>query len=196
MEWIYSDKVKDHFQNPRNILQDEDSFAADGKGRVGSPACGDEIVMLIKVADELITDCKWQTYGCPSAIASTSILSEMVIGLHVDQAYIITPQQILAELGGLPKNKMHCSVIGDKALKLAIDDYYFRQGQASKIRTPQDRTVCECVGVKASEIEEAVLHGVTDFKEMQARLMFGLGCRECLPAAEELFKKYSTDYWS
>ena len=127
--WLYTDIVKDHFFNPRNILkQDEEKeYKADGEGRVGSPACGDEMVMWIKVdKDNKITDCRWQTFGCGSAIASTSMLSEMVLendGMTIEKALKIKPNDIIERLGGLPKNKIHCSVLGDQALHAAVKDY-------------------------------------------------------------------------
>ena len=128
--WLYSDTVKDHFFNPRNILKhnEENDFQFDGEGRVGSPACGDEMVMWIKVNPETnkITDCRWQTFGCGSAIASTSMLSEMVLendGMTIEKALKIKPNDIIERLGGLPKNKIHCSVLGDQALHAAVKDY-------------------------------------------------------------------------
>lgn len=125
-EWLYSEKVQDHFYNPRNVMTDdlkEKDF--DGVGEVGSPACGDLMKIWIKVDKETkkITDLKWKTFGCASAIASTSILSEMAISKTIDQAYKITSGQITKKLGGLPKRKIHCSVLGDQALRAAIDDY-------------------------------------------------------------------------
>ncbi len=96
-----------------------------GVGEVGSPACGDLMKIWIKVDPKTkkITDLKWKTFGCASAIASTSILSEIAIGMTIDKAYKITPQQITKNLGGLPKRKIHCSVLGDQALRAAIDNY-------------------------------------------------------------------------
>lgn len=124
--WFYSDIIKDHFFHPRNILtskEDIDKFKADGVGQVGSPACGDVMKMWIKVKDNKIIACKWQTFGCASAIASTSILSEMVVGMNLDKAMGIKPKDIAEKLGGLPANKFHCSILGDKALRAAIEDY-------------------------------------------------------------------------
>lgn len=133
--WLYSDIVKDHFFNPRNLLINgqEEGFAADGMGRVGSPACGDEMVIWIKVDQKTkkIIDCKWQTFGCGSAIASTSMLSVMVLendGMTIEQALKIRPQDILERLGGLPARKVHCSVLGDQALRAAIEDWRSRRG--------------------------------------------------------------------
>lgn len=128
--WFYSEKVKDHFFNPRNICKCEEhvkNFQPDGIGEVGSPVCGDVMKMWIKVKDNKIVDCKWKTFGCASAIASTSILSVMAIGKTLEQAEKITPADILKELGGLPAKKVHCSVLGDKALRAAIENYREKQ---------------------------------------------------------------------
>ena len=125
--WVYSEKVKKHFLNPHNFVKDEkDVKDADGVGTVGSPACGDVMKMWIWVKNGKIIDCKWQTFGCASAIASTSMLSDMVTengGMRLENALKITPKQIADRLGGLPNIKFHCSVLGDKALKAAIEDY-------------------------------------------------------------------------
>jgi NifU-like protein involved in Fe-S cluster formation len=125
--WLYSPAVKDHFYNPRNVMSDEmiDAYRADGVGEVGSPACGDVMRMWVKIDPKTnkITDIKWRTFGCASAIASTSALSEMAIGMTVDKAKKITPQDIVERLGGLPQLKIHCSVLGDRALRAAIEDW-------------------------------------------------------------------------
>lgn len=122
--WIYSDVVKDHFFNPRNIVAaDAPNWEYNGVGEVGSPACGDVMRIWIKVTDDKIIKCGWKTFGCASAIASTSILSEMVIGMNISDAEKIKPADIIDKLGGLPKNKIHCSVLGDQALRMAINNY-------------------------------------------------------------------------
>jgi len=130
--WLYTDKVKEHFFNPKNIFKTDDEEkefekTADGIGQVGSPACGDVMKMYIKVKNNIITACKFKTFGCASAIASTSILSEMVIGKTLEEAKKITPQDIVKELGGLPARKIHCSVLGDQALRKAIENYEGKQ---------------------------------------------------------------------
>jgi len=125
-EWIYSDKVQEHFFNPKNVMKRTPKKGAyDGYGEVGSPACGDLMKVWIKVdkKTQKISDFKWKTFGCASAIATTSILSEMVIGMKLDRAFKITAADIVKKLGGLPKRKIHCSVLGDQALRLAIEDY-------------------------------------------------------------------------
>lgn len=128
--WFYSAIVKEHFFNPKNIFKtdkeaEEYEKTADGIGLVGSPACGDLMKIYIKVDKKTntITECKFQTFGCASAIASTSILSEMAVGKTLDEAKKITSNDIVKALGGLPARKIHCSVLGDQALRAAIEDY-------------------------------------------------------------------------
>lgn len=122
--WIYSKTVEDHFFNPRNVLLDDSAEGDfDAVGVIGSPACGDVMKVYLKITDNQITDFKWKTFGCASAIASTSILSEMVVGKTLDEAYSMTAKDIINALGGLPPKKIHCSIMGDRALRLAIDDY-------------------------------------------------------------------------
>lgn len=127
--FIYSQIVEDHFFNPRNILKDEKSAKGfDAIGEIGSPACGDVMRVYLKIKNGKITDFKWKTFGCASAIAATSILSEMATGLAIEDAYQITASDITEALGGLPKRKVHCSVLGDQALRLAIDNYRTKKG--------------------------------------------------------------------
>lgn len=126
--WVYSEIVKDHFFHPRNVLLDDTYYKADGIGVAGSPACGDMMIVWLKVdkKSQKIKECKWRTFGCASAIASTSIMSVMVTengGMDIKKAMHLKPQQILERLGGLPDRKFHCSVLGDVALREAIDDY-------------------------------------------------------------------------
>ena len=130
--WLYSDKVKKHFLKPRNVFQSDQEEndwekTADGIGEVGSPACGDVMRFYIKIKYDKITACRWKTFGCASALASTSVLSEMVVGKTLEEAKKIKPQDIVKELGGLPPRKVHCSVLGDQALRKAIEDYEGKQ---------------------------------------------------------------------
>lgn len=123
-DWVYSDIVKDHFMNPRNYLfGDETKFAYDAVGIVGNPICGDQMKMYIKVANNKITDVRWKTYGCASAIASTSALSELAKGKSLEEALEISAKDIDDYLGTLPKHKFHCSVLGHQALADAIKKY-------------------------------------------------------------------------
>lgn len=143
MSWMYSKKVKEHFFKPKNILTTDKEIKkwnkeADGIGEVGSPACGDMMKIWIKVdkKNDKIKEMKWRTFGCASAIASTSILSVMVTknnGMKIEKALKIKPQDIAKSLEGLPKKKFHCSVLGDKALREAIHDYFKKTGQEERI---------------------------------------------------------------
>lgn len=127
-DWLYSDIVKDHFFHPRNILFDDKDYVADGCGVAGSPLCGDMMVVWIHVDKNTstITECKWRTFGCASAIASTSMMSEMVVengGMTLARAKRMTPEAIIERLGGLPDRKYHCSVLGHEALRKAVEDF-------------------------------------------------------------------------
>ena len=124
---LYSDKVMDHFNNPRNVGVIDD---ADGVGEVGNPVCGDVMKITIKVDDtDHITDLKFQTLGCGAAIATSSIVTEMAKGLSIQEAVAITKRQVAEELGGLPPAKMHCSVLATDGLKVAVDDYLKKHGR-------------------------------------------------------------------
>jgi nitrogen fixation NifU-like protein len=126
----YSEKVLEHFMNPRNVGVIED---ADGFGKVGNPVCGDLMEMYIKVEDDVITDIKFKTFGCGSAIATSSMVTEMAIGMKVDDALGITRDDVANELDGLPPKKMHCSNLAADALRAAIEDYKSKKGE----KTPQ-----------------------------------------------------------
>lgn len=123
-DWIYSEKIKDHFMKPRNFLfGDEGQFDFDAVGMVGNPICGDQMRMYIKVKDNKIADVRWKTFGCASAIASTSALSEMVKGKTFDDALKVDAKAINDYLGNLPQHKFHCSVLEHEALTDAIEKY-------------------------------------------------------------------------
>jgi nitrogen fixation NifU-like protein len=122
---IYSDKVMDHFSNPRNVGEIED---ADGIGEVGNPVCGDMMSFYIKVKDNRLDDVKFKTFGCGAAIAVSSITSEIAKGKTLEEAVTITPGLVAKELGGLPKNKFHCSNLGAQALRKAIRNYAEKKG--------------------------------------------------------------------
>ena len=135
--WFYSDVVKEHFFYPKNFCKsDEEIKDFDAHGTAGSPACGDRMDFWIKVKDDKIIDVKWRTFGCGSAIASTSILSVMITengGMLLDDALKIRPKDIVDKLGGLPLNKIHCSVLGDKTLRAAINAFFRKTGQENRI---------------------------------------------------------------
>ncbi len=198
--WNYSEKVKEHFMNPKNILTiSEEEYKADGIGYVGSPACGDMMKIYIKVKDNKIIDLKWKTFGCASAIGSTSMLSEMVTrngGMPLEEAYNITPEDIIKELGGLPSNKIHCSVLGDKALKEAINDYYRKTGQLDKIPKDQGKVVCQCLNVTDEDIRMEVLEGVKDFDTLQKRTKVATSCGKCKDEVIKLLNQFVEQYYS
>lgn len=200
--WLYSDIVKDHFFNPRNILfyGEEETYEADATGRVGSPACGDEMVIWLKIdpKTEKIRECKWQTFGCGSAIASTSVMSEMVTengGMTVDQALKIKPQDIMERLGGLPARKVHCSVLGDKALRVAINDWFRKTGQHERIVIEGAKIIDEKLRITDRDIEEAVLEGARDLEDVQKKLKVGVASPEAIPEIEQLIRFYTEKYY-
>ena len=117
----YSEKVMDHFQHPRNVGKMDD---ADGVGEVGNAKCGDIMKIYIKVKDDIITDIKFNTFGCGSAIAASSMATEMIKGKPISQALELTNKAVVEALDGLPPAKIHCSVLAEEAVKAAIDDYY------------------------------------------------------------------------
>jgi len=124
---LYSDIVMDHFRNPRNVGVIED---ADGVGEVGNAKCGDIMKIYLKVDKDIITDVKFETFGCGSAIASSSMATEMIKGQPLSQALALTNQAVAQALDGLPAHKLHCSVLAEEAIKLAVRDYYDRHGIA------------------------------------------------------------------
>ncbi len=124
---LYSDKVMDHFQNPRNVGKMDD---ADGIGEVGNAKCGDIMRMYIKVKDGIITDCKFNTFGCGSAIATSSMATELIKGKPVEEALQLSNQAVVEALDGLPPQKIHCSVLAEEAVQAAVKDYYDKNGIA------------------------------------------------------------------
>lgn len=122
----YSEKVMDHFMNPRNVGEIAD---ASGIGTVGNPVCGDIMKMYLKIEGQIITDVKFKTFGCGAAVATSSMVTEMVKGKSIDEALKITNLAVAEALGGLPAIKMHCSVLAEEALRSALKDYYVKQGK-------------------------------------------------------------------
>ena len=132
---VYSDKVLDHFRNPRNVGELENP---DGIGVEGNPVCGDIMELYIKVADDVITDAKFKTLGCGAAIATSSMVTDMVKGKTIKEALKITNKAVAEALDGLPPVKLHCSVLAEQALHSAIDDYYKRRGLPSPVKIKPD----------------------------------------------------------
>ena len=149
--WDYTDKVLEHFRHPRNVGVVSEP---DGVGEVGSMACGDALKLTFKLDDQdRIADVQFQTFGCASAIASSSALTEIVKGMTLEEAAKVTNQDIANYLGGLPEQKMHCSVMGREALELAIENY--RTGK-TVTKILEGKVICHCFGVTEEEIERVV----------------------------------------
>jgi len=198
--WFYTDTVKDHFFNPRNFMDDDAGYRADGMGMVGSPACGDMMTVWIKVdpESERVTDMKWKTFGCGSAIASTSMHSVMVIengGRTVEEAIRIRPQDIMARLGGLPNRKIHCSVLSDKALRAAVNDYFRKSDQPERIKVEGARVIDKVLKITDHDIESAVLDGADTLEKVQAKTKAGTGDPSCIPEVEQLIRFYTEKYF-
>lgn len=194
-DWLYSDIVKEHFMNPKNVLmEDESQWPCDGRGIVGNIKCGDQMLILLRIKDDIIEDVRWKTYGCASAIASTSILSEACKGMKIDEAYKLKPADIVARLGGLPANKIHCSVLGDKALRAAIDDYLTKQGRPVFAGQEEVEVICTCLNVTDRDLEEAYKAGDRTWEQLQSRTKIGTGCGMCKEAAMEKMHEFEHLY--
>ncbi|MCK5850560.1 MAG: Fe-S cluster assembly protein NifU [Kiritimatiellae bacterium] len=183
--WDYTDKVLDHFRNPRNVGVVENS---DGVGQVGSLACGDALKLTFKLdADGRITDARFQTFGCASAIASSSALTEIIKGMTLEEAGSVTNRDIADYLGGLPEQKMHCSVMGREALEAAIENY--RTGDTDK-RLLDGNIVCTCFGITGEEIERvADENNLTTVEEVTNYCKAGGACGNCKPEIEEIIER-------
>ena len=204
-KWFYSETVKDHFFSPQNLLKtasevNEYEKVCNGTGEVGSPACGDMMKVWVKVNPEndTIEEMKWQTFGCASAIASTSMLSVMLTengGMKVDEALALKPQEIVARLDGLPNRKFHCSVLGDKALRAAINDYFRKTNQDSRVIVEGAKVIDKILKITDKDIEEAVLEGAHDFESVQKKTKVGIQDKNCIPEVEQLIRFYVEKYF-
>ena len=181
--WEYTDKVIDHFLHPRNVGEVEDP---DGMGEVGSLACGDALKLTFKLdEDKRIKDARFQTFGCASAIASSSALTEMIKGMTPEEAEKVTNEDIARYLGGLPKEKMHCSVMGRDALEKAIAHY---RGEPEK--KVEGEIICECFGVTDVEIERVVRESnLTSIEDVTDYTKAGGGCESCHEQIQEIIDK-------
>ena len=181
--WEYTDKVKEHFLEPRNAGELEDANAV---GEVGSMACGDALKLSLRVDENgKVADAKFQTFGCASAIASASALTEMLKGKTVEEAEKITNQDIADYLGGLPKEKMHCSVLGRQALEQALAQY-----KGEHVEEKEGEIVCECFGVTDLEIEKAIRENdLYTVEEVTNYTKAGGGCENCHDNIREIIAK-------
>lgn len=189
--WDYSEKVMDHYRNPRNIGKIDD---ADAVGTAGSLTCGDQLKIYLKInKDGVVTDAKFQTFGCGSAVASSSILTEMIIGKTVDEVRKITNKDIADELGGLPPEKMHCSVMGYEALEDALKGYEGYE-DLDDIRAEEDKKekiVCTCFGVTENLIWDAIKqNGLKTVEEVTNYTKAGGACGKCKSAIQDIIDTY------
>jgi len=173
--WEYTDKVREYFLNPRGVGE---LAEANGIGEVGSLACGDALKLYLKIDDQgVIQDATFQTFGCASAIASSSALVELIAGKHVDEAIKLTNKDIASFLGGLPKEKMHCSVMSQEALEAAIRNW---RGDPPLARCREGALVCKCFGVTDVQIRRIILENqLKTLDEVTAYTKAGGACGEC-----------------
>jgi len=187
--WEYTDKVRNHFFNPRNVGEIED---ADGTGEVGSLACGDALRLTFKLdKNGRIVDAKFKTFGCASAIATSSVLTEMIKGMTLEEAAKVTNKDIADYLGGLPEQKMHCSVMGREALEAAIENY---RGGGKKKRQLEGNVVCTCFGVTNKEIERVIReNNLTTVEQVTNYSKAGGGCGGCKGEIEKIIQRVQGD---
>ncbi len=187
--WDYSEKVMDHFLHPRNVGEIENP---DGVGEVGSLACGDALRLTFKLDENgRIADVKFKTFGCASAIASSSVLTELIKGKTIEEAEKVTNRDIADYLGGLPEQKMHCSVMGREALEAAIENY--RTG-GTKTRELEGNLVCTCFGVTDREIERVIReNNLTTVEQVTNYTKAGGGCGGCKGEIEKIIEKVQAE---
>ena len=194
--WDYSEKVMDHYRNPRNVGKIDD---ADLVGEAGSLACGDSLKLFIKLEDNKVVDAKFQTFGCGSAVAASSILTEMIIGKTLDEVKKITNKDIANELDGLPPQKMHCSVMGREALEDALKKYYGEDSEEWEELELEvhshdhagEKIICTCFNVTENQIWEAIkVNGLTTVEEVTNYTKAGGACGRCKGIISDIIETY------
>ena len=187
--WDYTDKVRDHFFNPHNVGEIENP---DGVGEVGSLACGDALRLTFKLdAEGRIAEAKFKTFGCASAIATSSVLTELIKGMTLEEAAKVTNKDIADYLGGLPEQKMHCSVMGREALEAAIENYH---SGGTKKHELEGMVVCTCFGVTENEIERVIEENdLTTVEDVTNYCKAGGGCGGCKGEIEKIIERIQGD---
>lgn len=194
--WDYSEKVMDHYRNPRNVGEIENP---DAVGIAGSLTCGDQLKIYLKIENDIVTDAKFQTFGCGSAVASSSILTEMIIGKTVEEVRKITNKDIADELGGLPPEKMHCSVMGYEALEDALKNYKadgyvdLDEVLAEHYGTEEkkEKIICTCFQITENVIWDAIKqNGLKTVEEVTNYTKAGGACGKCKEAIQDIIDTY------
>ena len=190
--WEYSEKVLDHYRHPRNVGKIED---ADLIGEAGSLACGDSLKLYIKLDGNVIKDAKFLTFGCGSAVASSSILTEMIIGKTLEEASKITNKDIAKELDGLPQEKMHCSVMGHEALEDALKKYFGDESdewqEFGEHQKSGEKIICTCFNVTENQIWEAIkINGLKSVEEVTNYTKAGGACGRCKGIIKDMIDTY------
>ena len=183
--WDYTEEVMEHYRNPRNVGKIDD---ADAIGEAGSLACGDALKIYLKIdKNNIVTDAKFQTFGCGSAVASSSILTEMIIGKHLDEVKKITNKDIADKLGGLPPEKMHCSVMGYEALENALEGYL----GGEKVMAKKDKLVCKCFSVTEHQIINAIKeNNLKTLEDVTNYTKAGGACGHCKGDIQKILDKF------
>ena len=187
--WDYSEKVIEHYRNPRNVGKIDD---ADAIGVAGSLACGDQLKIYLKIKNNIVVDAKFQTFGCGSAVASSSILTEMIIGKTLDEVRKITNKDIADQLGGLPPEKMHCSVMGHEALEDALKNYDdYMDLDELRAEPVKEKIICQCFGVTENQIWEAIkVNGLKTVEEVTNFTKAGGACGRCKDVIKDIIETY------
>jgi len=193
--WDYSEKVMDHYRNPRNVGEIEN---ADAIGIAGSLTCGDQLKIYLKIENDIVTDAKFQTFGCGSAVASSSILTEMIIGKSVEEVRKITNKDIADELGGLPPEKMHCSVMGYEALEDALKKYkadgYVDLDEIlpyDSAEQKKEKIICTCFQITENMIWDAIKqNNLKTVEEVTNYTKAGGACGKCKEVIQDIINTY------
>lgn len=183
--WDYTKEVMEHYRNPKNVGKIDD---ADAIGEAGSLTCGDALKIYLKIENDIVTDAKFQTFGCGSAVASSSILTEMIIGKPLDEVKKITNKEIAEQLGGLPPEKMHCSVMGHEALENALSKYLKEENIPASTK---DKMVCKCFSVTEKQILNAIKeNNLKTLEDVTNYTKAGGACGHCKGDIQAILDKF------